>query len=137
MVLDYDRMGNNVHSLDYDPPQLSAFGPPKNTRTGGARFPRQMSLFHKILSQSLPCLHSVKYTGVYTQLSSPRTSRRTIGSAPIGCSGRGGQSGLRRGVIAQQDGEPTSLLDLAAAKARFLRDYVSPLVSRFCCEHVR
>ena len=58
MVLDYDRMGNNVHSLDYDPPQLSAFGPPKNTRAGGARF-LQMSLFHMdvpytILSV-LPC----------------------------------------------------------------------------------
>ena len=102
------------------------------TLTGAVRCLSSIKLCHS------PCpRHSVKYTGVYTQLSSPRTSRRTIGSALIGCSGRGGQSGLRRGVIAQQDGEPTSLLDLAAAKARFLRDYVSPLVSRFCCEHVR
>ena len=50
MVLDYDRMGNNVHSLDYDPPQLSAFGPPKNTRTGGARFPSDVSSSIKILT---------------------------------------------------------------------------------------
>ena len=39
-------------------------------------------------------------------------------------------------MIAQQDGEAASLLDLAAAKARVLWDYVGPLISRLGGEHV-